>query len=139
MSDLLNQIVVPDLNDPLFVPFWAGMKARELRLQYCPASAKTYWPPRHRCAISGSTEFEWRPISTSGTIFSFVTVGKSMIKGFEAPYEICLIDLADAPGVRVVGVLDTAHKASIGAKVTGYFVEAGENQEITLLRWRVAA
>lgn len=139
MSDLLNQIVVPDLNDPLFVPFWEGMKAHELRLQYCPASAKTYWPPRHRCAMSGSTEFEWRPTSTTGSIFSYVTVGKSMIKGFEAPYEICLIDLEGAPGVRVVGVLDTANKASIGATVTGYFVEAGENHELTLLRWQLAA
>ena len=135
MSDLLSEIAVPDLEDPLFKPFWDGMSAGQLRLQHCPAANTIYWPPRFRCAISGSTEFEWISVRPQGKIYSFVTVGKSMIKGFEAPYQIALVTLDDHPHIRIVGVTGGERAPGIGDAVSGHFVVAGGAGELTLLRW----
>jgi uncharacterized OB-fold protein len=139
MSDLLSEIALPDLEDPLFKPFWDGMKAEELRIQHCPASKTTYWPPRFRCTISGSTEFEWITVEPKGQIYSYVTVGKSMIKGFEAPYHIGLVNLADHASVRIVGIIESAQAPNIGDEVVGTFVQAGPAGELNLLRWRPMA
>lgn len=137
MADISTEIALPDLEDPLFRPFWDGMKAGQLRLQYCPASDTTYWPPRFRCSTSGSTEFEWITVRPKGRIYSFVTVGKSMIKGFEAPYDIALVTLDDHPTIRIVGVIDGSHPPAIGAPVSGHFITAGAAGALILLRWSV--
>jgi uncharacterized OB-fold protein len=135
MADLLSEIAIPDLEDPLFKPFWEGMKAGELRLQHCPASGITYWPPRFRCSISGSTEFEWIAVQPEGRIYSFVTVGKSMIKGFEAPYHIALVTLDEHPEIRIVGIVEGTEPPRIDAAVAGHFIAAGEAGALSLLRW----
>lgn len=138
MADLLGEIAVPDLEDPLFKPFWEGMKAGELRIQHCPASNITYWPPRFRCTTSGSTEFEWIKVEPKGRVYSFVTVGKSMIKGFEAPYHIGLVELDENPGIRIVGIIESPTAPRIGEMVYGTYVQAGPAGELYLLRWHSA-
>ncbi|HSI40723.1 MAG TPA: OB-fold domain-containing protein [Xanthobacteraceae bacterium] len=135
----IDAIAVPDLADPLFAPFWQGTRHGELRIQYCAASDRLYWPPRIRCHISGSTDMSWVAVAAKGTVYSYVVVGKSMIKGFEAPYTIALVTLDGHPHIRVAGVLGDGGTAAIGAAVEGVFRPAGPAGEFVLLNWRPVA
>ena len=135
MLDAMRDIAVPDLDDPLFAPFWQGMAEKRLLIQFCPASGEYYWPPRIRCHKTGSTEMEWIETAPTGTLYSFVTVGKSMIKGFDAPYTIGLVSLNEHPSVRMVGICRSEQKLAIGQPMAGRFVPAGPDGEFVVLQW----
>jgi len=76
--------------------YWDGAKAGELRLQRCGDCSHVYFPARPFCPACSSRDVNWFTASGKGTLFSYV-INHRAPKGFEAPYIIAVVQLAEGP------------------------------------------
>jgi uncharacterized OB-fold protein len=137
----LDQVPVPDLNDPQFAPFWAGTREGKLRIQQC-SDCKTYrWPPRITCRHCRSMKSEWVEVEPRGTLYTYTVVGRATAKGYSnVPYTVGFVTLDAHPNVRIIGnVVDVEPSAvRIGMPLKARFVPAGPKGEMTLIHWTPA-
>ena len=80
--------------------FWDGVREKKLLIQECATCEALRHPPRPMCPSCNS--LEWAPIESlgRGSVRSFVIPHHPTLPGFEEPYVVALIDLAE--GVRIV-------------------------------------
>lgn len=124
-------------------PFWEACKNHELRIQQC-ASCKDYrFPPQAMCRRCRSIESNWGRVSGKGTVYSFTiptrtSPGELPAKGFEYPFAVVLVELADTGGVRIPGnMIDCAPEdIKIGMHVEAVFDDVTE--AVTLPKFRSA-
>ncbi|MFI2368378.1 Zn-ribbon domain-containing OB-fold protein [Streptomyces sp. NPDC018833] len=87
--------------------FWEYAARGELRVQSCarPTCGELRFPPRPCCPHCGSFDSEWRPVSGRGRIWSYVVPHPPLLPDYadQAPYNVVLVELCDAPRVRLVG------------------------------------
>jgi hypothetical protein len=76
--------------------FWEGARAGELRLQRCRRCDKAYFPPRPFCPACASDDTEVFRASGRATLYSYV-IHQRPVPGFEAPYAIAVVALAEGP------------------------------------------
>ncbi len=141
MSD---DLLLPPMSDQT-MPFWAGTRNGELRVQRCVDTGLLIFPPRVVSPWGGRRAPEWVPLSGRGSIWSFVIPHPPLLPQFAevAPYNVILVALDEEPTIRLVGNL----VASPGAPIDS--VDPGElrigrrvrvvfetvTDEITLPRW----
>lgn len=125
-------------------PFWEYAARGELRIQSCTACGELRFPPRPCCPHCQSFESEWRRMSGRGRIWSYVRPHPPLLPAYaaNAPYNAIIVELADAPRIRLVGNLVAAPDAPldsvepdrlrIGAKVQVAFTDVGG---IAMPRW----
>ncbi|MEU8539708.1 OB-fold domain-containing protein [Streptomyces sp. NPDC048717] len=125
-------------------PFWEYAARGELRVQTCAACTEPRFPPRPCCPHCQSFDSTWRRLSGRGRIWSFVVPHPPLLPDYaaQAPYNAVLVELADAPRVRLAGnvvaspgaPLDSVDPARlrVGAPVKVVFAEIGG---ITVPRW----
>lgn len=118
--------------------FWAGVKARQLKLQRCRGCGRFRFYPRAVCPHCLSGEVEWAPASGKGTVYSFTVCHRPAGEAFagEVPYIVALIDLAE--GVRVMSNLIQCppERARVGMPVEVVFEDVSD--EIALYKFRPA-
>ncbi|WP_399926385.1 Zn-ribbon domain-containing OB-fold protein [Streptomyces kanamyceticus] len=125
-------------------PFWAYAARGELRIQTCTTCAEPRFPPRPCCPHCQSFDTTWRRMSGHGRIWSYVIPHPPLLPAYaaHAPYNTILVELADAPRIRLVGNLVTTPdaplnsvdpaKLRIGAKVQAVFADVAGT---TVPRW----
>ncbi|MFI6089215.1 Zn-ribbon domain-containing OB-fold protein [Streptomyces sp. NPDC051218] len=127
-------------------PFWEYAAQGELRIQACadPSCGELRWPPRPCCPHCQSFESEWRRMSGRGRIWSYVRPHPPLLPAYgeHAPYNAIIVELAEAPRIRLVGNLVAAPDAPlnsvdperlrIGAKVQVAFTDVNG---IAMPRW----
>lgn len=88
-------------------PFWEYAARGELRIQSCARCGRLRFPPRPCCPYCRSFESEWRKMSGRGRIWSFVIPHPPLLPAYteQAPYNAIVVELAEAPGIRLVGNL----------------------------------
>ena len=88
-------------------PFWGYARQGELRVQACADCGELRFPPRPCCPHCQSFENEWRPVSGHGRIWSYVVPHPPLLPAYaeQAPYNVVVVELADAPRIRLVGNL----------------------------------
>ncbi|WP_369032971.1 Zn-ribbon domain-containing OB-fold protein [Streptomyces adonidis] len=118
-------------------PFWEYATQGELRVQTCADCAEPRFPPRPCCPHCQSFASEWRQVSGRGRIWSYVVPHPPLLPDYAelAPYNVIVVELADAPRIRLVGNLVTGPDAPlnslppdrirIGARVQVVFTGAG--------------
>ncbi|MGW0766677.1 Zn-ribbon domain-containing OB-fold protein [Streptomyces sp. NPDC002676] len=86
-------------------PFWEYAARGELRVQVCGDCAVPRFPPRPCCPHCQSFAGEWRPVSGRGRVWSYVVPHPPLLPDYavQAPYNVVLVELEDAPGIRLVG------------------------------------
>ncbi|GHG81058.1 Zn-ribbon domain-containing OB-fold protein [Streptomyces griseocarneus] len=126
-------------------PFWEYAARGELRVQACGDCHEPRFPPRPCCPGCGSFATEWRRMSGRGHIWSYVLPHPPLLPAYaaQAPYNVVIVELADSPGIRLVGnVVATAgagldsvppSRLRIGAPVTAVFAEIAPG--VTVPRW----
>jgi uncharacterized OB-fold protein len=129
---------LPDPDYVDFAPFWEGTARGELRVPACDGCDRFVWPPRMACPSCAGLAFTWRPIGNRGRLYSWTTVGRAMIAGFEAdvPYTVVIVEAERDPRVRFVGRLAGAEVPEIGALLVAELVAC---DGVTLVHWRPGA
>ncbi|GAB2936363.1 Zn-ribbon domain-containing OB-fold protein [Streptomyces heilongjiangensis] len=118
-------------------PFWEYAARGELRVQTCADCGEPRFPPRPCCPHCRSFDSLWRPLSGRGRIWSYVVPHPPLLPDYaeQAPYNVILVEPADAPRIRLVGNLVSeagarldsvpADRIRIGARVQAVFTPAG--------------
>ncbi|GEC06585.1 hypothetical protein SSP24_42400 [Streptomyces spinoverrucosus] len=126
--------------DPEGAPFWRYAAQGELRVQACADCGEPRFPPRPCCPHCQSFAAEWRRMSGHGRIWSYVVPHPPLLPDYaeQAPYNVVLVELAEAPRIRLVGNLVARagarldsippDRVRIGAKVRVVFTDDGVPQ-----------
>ncbi|MET8517403.1 OB-fold domain-containing protein [Streptomyces sp. NPDC005077] len=144
MESLLLPVVDED-----GAPFWEYAARGELRVQACaaPDCGRLRFPPRPCCPHCRSFESEWRAMSGRGRIWSYVVPHPPLLPAYaaQAPYNAVVVELADAPHIRLVGNVVSGPDAPlnsvdpgrlrIGASVKAVF--APVSPELSAVRWQL--
>ncbi|MEU7718343.1 Zn-ribbon domain-containing OB-fold protein [Streptomyces tibetensis] len=105
---------VPDTDG---APFWEYAAQGELRVQACAACGEFRFPPRPCCPHCQSFESEWRPVSGRGRVWSYVVAHPPLLPDYaaQAPYNVVVVELEEAPRIRLVGNLVPGAGQPLGA------------------------
>ncbi|MEU2540165.1 Zn-ribbon domain-containing OB-fold protein [Streptomyces iakyrus] len=121
---------VPDADG---APFWEYAAQGELRVQACGDCGELRFPPRPCCPHCQSFASEWRPVSGRGRVWSYVVAHPPLLPDYaaQAPYNVVVVELDEAPRIRLVGNLVTGagqplgslppERLRIGTRVRGVF------------------
>ncbi|MER6010037.1 Zn-ribbon domain-containing OB-fold protein [Streptomyces bluensis] len=121
-------------------PFWEYTRRGELRIQACADCGELRFPPRPCCPHCQSFASEWRAVSGHGRVWSYVVPHPPLLPDYaeQAPYPVVLVELAEAPRIRLVGNLVTEagarldsverERVRIGARVQVVFDGEGMPQ-----------
>jgi uncharacterized OB-fold protein len=104
-------------------PFWQGVEAGELRLPRCAICRQWMWYPDSDATHCGAP-LEWVAVAPHGSIFTFTVVRRPFLPGAtkaDVPFTTILVELDEAPGVRLVGLLRDGIEPHIGMRVTAVF------------------
>ncbi|MGW0998708.1 Zn-ribbon domain-containing OB-fold protein [Streptomyces sp. NPDC002520] len=98
-------------------PFWEYAARGELRVQACADCGETRFPPRPCCPHCQSFGSEWRPVSGRGRVWSYVVPHPPLLPDYaeQAPYNVVVVELEDAPRIRLVGNLVPRAGAPLGS------------------------
>jgi uncharacterized protein len=129
---------MPDIADPQFSEFWAGLRRGVCQIRRCRECNAKHWPPRFVCPRCQSFEIAWDPVPAIGTLYTWTVVAHQTTPGMTPPYVVGLVELDEAPGVRLVGNVVNCDPAAltVGHHLTGTFEEIGEG--VTVLNWEPA-
>lgn len=108
--------VIPATDDPDTAGFWSAARSEKLVVQRCGECGKMRFPPRPVCTC-GSFSMEWHEVSGRGRVWSFAIAHAPTLPAFAdlVPYPFAVIELEDAPHLRMVGNLATSADAPINS------------------------
>jgi uncharacterized OB-fold protein len=92
--------VLPELTDANR-HFWQGGRDGELVLLRCGDCGYWLHPPVPVCPIDGSKNLGPEATSGRGTVASFTVNHHPWLPGFEPPYVVALVELAEQEGLRL--------------------------------------
>ena len=78
-------------------PYWEAARLHQLMLPFCGVCERFGFPPRARCPQCLSADLSWRELSGHGTVYTFCIMYDSFVSGFEPPYVIAQVELAEQP------------------------------------------
>lgn len=144
---MTSSLVQPEIDDPLTAPFWQAARERRLVVQECLDCAALRFPPQAACPHCASLRRGWRDVSGRGRIWSFVVSHPPSLPAFQdfAPFPIALVELDEAPNLRMVGNLVANPGAAINSAPPGTYgigtrVQVcfhDQDETVTLPFWQV--
>lgn len=115
--------------------FWTGGARGELMIAFCNACTAAIHPPQVICPVCGGGDVAARPVAGAGTVYTFTVNHQPWLPDMKVPFALAVVDLDDAPGVRVTAQVTDAEpeEVRIGQRMTIAFEEMGD---IWLPLWR---
>jgi len=103
--------------------YWEATEAGQIAICRCTECRTWVHPPLERCRQCGGA-LAYEPISGNGTVNSFIVMHRASVPGQgEAPHAIALIDIDDAPGVRLTGrITGDPAMVRVGDRVTAHVI-----------------
>ena len=94
---------LPDVEDSLTAPYFAGAARGELTIPRCTSCDRWLWYPEAECPACGGTP-EWTATSGRGRLFSWAVVRRPFLPAFAemVPFVTALVALDEDPAVRIV-------------------------------------
>jgi len=98
---------LPDPDWPVARPFWEGCRAGRLLIPRCRACGRWVWYPAAACPGCGGGDHEWTRVSGRGRVFTWVTVHRAFLPGYEGrvPFVTALVELEEDTRVRLATFL----------------------------------
>ena len=93
-------------------------------------------PPSAHCPYCGGWNTDWRQAKGTGKLHTWTTVTHQIHPGFPTPYTVVVVELDDAPEVRLLGHLDGAPDLEAGMPMQVWFDQIEDGP--TLPQWRPA-
>ena len=126
----------PDSPD---VEFWEACTRHELVVQRCSDCGTFRHTPELICYNCHSFNYGWDMVSGKGTVYSHMNVVHPVHPAVreKVPFNVVLVELSDAPGIRMVGnVVDCPYEdIYIGMSVEVVF-EDHPDEGVTLPFWK---
>jgi uncharacterized OB-fold protein len=117
-------------------PFWDAVADHRLIVQRCRSCGTWVWQPRPLCPRCHSSDLAWTPVSGDGRVASWTALHPPVLPVWadKLPFVILLVELDDAPGVRMIGQLvdDAGELVQTNGEAEGLQMGAPVS-----LRWRV--
>jgi len=111
--------------DELSAPYWAAAGRHELAIPRCSRCRSLVIPPGQACPHCGSTnpEYAYETMSGQGIVRSWTVIRQSFLPGFDVPFLLVDVELAEQPGLRMIGRLLDGPDApvTLGARVKAAF------------------
>ena len=103
--------------------FWTGGREGNLLISRCRACGHFFHPPGPACWRCRSTDVGPEKVSGRGTIAAFSVDRQPWIPGFEPPYIVAMVEIAEEPGVRLISNVVDVEPADmrIGLEVDAFF------------------
>lgn len=129
MSYLPENLSLPDTKEIDTKEWWDACSRRELIIQRCSGCGTLRHPPAPVCYQCHSFDFGWHKVGGKGKVFTYTICyhpAHSSLQG-HAPYNVVVVELADAGNVRMVGnLLDVPNdQVRIGMDVEVTWEERG--------------
>ncbi|MFJ8816557.1 Zn-ribbon domain-containing OB-fold protein [Amycolatopsis thermoflava] len=107
--------------------FWAAAAQHRLVRPVCRACGSSFFPPLIACPHCVSEDWEYRPSSGRGTIYSCTVVHKAPSPEFEVPFSLAIVDLDDEGWGMLTTIVGTAERRcpEIGSAVEVTWRQAG--------------
>ena len=130
--------------DGLDAPFWEGLREERLLIQRCGNCRGWQWGPEWLCHRCHSFDMRYEEVEPRGRIYSYERVWHPVHRALveQGPYVVALVELLEAPEVRLVGNLIGNPRAEIqlGRDVAALFEHHQDHQDtapaFTLLQWK---
>ncbi len=107
---------LPDTDDVLTAPFYAGAARGELLIPRCNTCGRFVWYPEPACPRDGN-DLVWTRVSGRGTLFAWALVRRAFLPAFEdkVPFVTALVALDEDPSVRLPTYIVDADPDALGA------------------------
>jgi len=107
---------LPDPDDALTAPFYAGAARGELALPRCVTCGELVWYPEPACPADGGA-LAWEPVSGNATLFSWAVVERAFLPAFadKVPFVTALVAIAEDDRVRIPTYIVDAPAAALVA------------------------
>ena len=139
---LPDQWVLPHLDEHNSAFFTSG----EMRLECCPSCGHVQHPPAGVCGACRGLDLDTRAVGPYGTIASYTVVhhAASPLLVGSVPYNVVVVELDDAPHVRITGnVVDADPRdLRIGERVVCRWstpLSHPDGSEVRLPQWHLAS
>lgn len=79
------------------LPLWESIRARKMSLQCCSDCQKFWYPPAPVCPHCLSLNFQWKAVTGTGEILSWVIFHRQYFDDFPPPYNVIAVKLTEGP------------------------------------------
>lgn len=88
-------------------PFWDGLASRELGVPRCSACDAWIWQPQPICPRCHAPDPAWQQVGGAARVVSWTALHAPVLSVWaeQVPFVVLLVELDDAPGVRMIGQL----------------------------------
>jgi len=117
--------------------FFAAAAEGRLVFRACDDCNHAMHPPMAHCPHCGSWNTRWKDAKGTGKLKSWTTVAHQVHPGYPAPYTVVVVELDDAPEVRLLGHLDGEPALADGMPMRVTFDKLEDGP--TLPNWTPAA
>lgn len=118
-------------------PFWEGLRAHKICIQYSPSSDQYVFYPRALAPGTLADDLQWREISGRASLYTFAVAGRPTAPPWadEGPQVLAVLRWAEGPRFTT-GLVDCDPAAlRIGQEMEPVFVDLDE-ENTTLLFYR---
>ena len=115
--------------------FQAAAEGR-LVFRACEDCSHALHPPTAYCRHCGGWNTAWRDAKGTGKVHSWTTVAHQIHPAYPAPYTVVVVELDDAPEVRLLGYLDGEPALEAGQPLKVWFQTLEDGP--TLPQWSAA-
>lgn len=127
--------VLPVTDDVDTGGFFAAAARGELAVRVCESCGTDLHLPRECCPHCGHLSRTWRTVAPRGELYSWTVVEHQVHPAHPTPYTVVLVELEEAPTVRLLGHLDGRPALTIGQPMVAEFVDVAG---VRLPQWRPA-
>lgn len=108
---------------PESLAFWTGGRDGKLLIYRCHGCGHFFHPPGPACWRCRSTDVAPEKVSGRATVAAFTIDRQPWIPGFDPPYVVAIVELAEEPDTRLItNVVDIAPEdVRIGLEVEVFF------------------
>jgi hypothetical protein len=102
----------------------------------CGDCRRATHPPTSRCPHCGGTHTDWKAAAGTGTVYAWTTVTHQVHPDYPVPYTVVVVQLDDAPEVRLVGRIDGAPALRFDMPMQVWFETLAP--DVVVPQWRPA-
>ena len=115
---------------------FAAAREHRLVVRSCSRCGADHHLPRAYCYHCGSFDLAWREVAGLGTLYAWTVVEHPTHPAYEVPYTVVLVDVDEAPDVRLVGNLPGRPTLEVGMPMEVWWDDV--DGQAVLPNWRPA-